>query len=198
MPLNVNDGREAFHTMAKWRWPQRIIDHEQLLRLRFLEKVPLFAGLSQKQLGKLLVKLFEKEYPLGETIFLQGDPGKALFIVLSGKILIARSGHAGEEQVATLEPGSYFGELALIDDQPRSATARAGETSVLLILYKSDFDDLIEGHRTIAIKVMANLLKALAGYVRAAQSRGGARSTVSGSIAATEKSPMPPVRIAGD
>ena len=162
--------------MAKWRWPKQIIDDKQLQRLRFLGSVPLFTGLSQKQLGKLLVKLFEKEYSVGETVFLQGDPGKALFIVLSGKILIMRSRNAAEEQVAALDRGSYFGELALIDDQPRSASARAGEPSVLLILYKSDFDDLIEGHRAIAIKVMANLLKALAGYVRVAQSRGGSRN----------------------
>jgi len=184
--------------MGKWHWLERIIDHEQSLRLRFLAKVPLFAGLSQKQLGKLLVKLFEKEYPPGETIFMQGEPGKALFIVLSGKILIVRGDQEAEEQLATLDPGSYFGELALIDDQPRSASARAGESSVLLILYKSDFDDLIEGHRTIAIKVMANLLKALARYVRGAQSRGATRNTVSASISATEKSGMPSVRIAGD
>jgi CRP-like cAMP-binding protein len=164
--------------MAKWRWLARIIDNKQLQRLRFLGNVPLFAGLSQKQLGKLLVKLFEKEYAVGETVFLQGDPGKALFIVLSGRILILRSRNAVEEQVASLDQGSYFGELALIDDQPRSASARAAEPSVLLILYKSDFDDLIEGHRVLAIKVMANLLKALAGYVRVSQSRGGSRNVV--------------------
>ena len=162
--------------MAKWHWLARIIDNKQLQRLRFLGNVPLFAGLSQKQLGKLLVKLFEKEYAVDETVFLQGDPGKALFIVLSGKILILRSRNAVEEQVASLDQGSYFGELALIDDQPRSASARAAEPSVLLILYKSDFDDLIEGHRVLAIKVMANLLKALAGYVRVSQSRGGSRN----------------------
>jgi len=164
--------------MAEWRWPRRMIDAEQSRRLRFLENVSLFAGLSQKQLGKLLVKLFEKKYALGEAVFMQGDPGKALFIVLSGKILIVRKGNSVEEQVAELGPGSYFGELALIDDQPRSASARAGETSVLLILYKSDFDDLIEGYKNIAIRVMANLLKALAGYVRAAQSRRDAARAV--------------------
>src|ERR1700756_4960460 len=111
MPLDVITEARLFTPMAQWRWPQRIIDHEQLQRLRFLENVPLFAGLSQKQLGKLLVKLFEKEYLVGETVFLQGDAGKALFIVLSGKILIVRSGNDGEEQVAALDRGSYFGEL---------------------------------------------------------------------------------------
>ena len=173
--------------MSKWRWIDRIVDHEQLLRLRLLQSVPLFAGLTQKQLGKLLVKLFEKEYPLGETIFMQEEPGKALFIVLSGRISIVRSVHGSQELLATLTPGGYFGELALIDDHPRSASARADEPSVLLILYKSDFDDLIEGHRTIAIKVMANLLNALAGYVRATQSRDASRRPVSESIPAGEK-----------
>ena len=182
--------------MMKWRWRERITDHEQLLRLELLANVPLFAGLTHRQLGKLLVKLFEKEYQPGETIFRQGEPGKALFIVLSGRILIVRTGQGAEEELATLSQGAYFGELALIDDQPRSGSARAAETSSLLILYKSDFDDLIEGHRAIAIKVMSNLLKALARYVRAGPSRGTSRSPViAGAAPATGK---PGNRMTGD
>jgi len=174
--------------MAKWRWRERITDHEQLARLELLARVPLFAGLSHRQLGKLLVKLFEKEYQPGEIIFKQGEPGKALFIVLSGKILIVRTSHGPEEEIAALGSGAYFGELALIDDQPRSGSARASEPSVLLILYKSDFDELIEGQRAIAIKVMANLLKALAGYVRTTQSRATPRNPlIGGPLAATAK-----------
>jgi CRP-like cAMP-binding protein len=158
--------------MTKWRWLERVRDQEQVARLRLLEKVPLFAGLSQRQLGKILVQLFEKEYAAGETIFTEGEPGKAVFIVLVGKIIIYRGAQA-EAPLATLSAGGYFGELALIDDQPRFASARADAPSVLLMLYKSDFDALIEGQRMIAIRVMANLLKALAGYVRSSQSRQG-------------------------
>ena len=55
--------------MARWNWRNRMIDKEQLRRLELLESVSLFDGLSQKQLGKLLVKLFEKEYAPGEVIF---------------------------------------------------------------------------------------------------------------------------------
>lgn len=175
--------------MAKLRWPEWTIDPEQLRRLHLLEKVPLFAGLSRRQLGKLLVKLFEKEYGAGETIFLEGEPGKALFIVLDGRVSICRAGHDGERQLATLAPGAYFGELALIDDLPRSATARADEHSALLILYKSHFDDLIEGHSTIAIRVMGNLLRTLAGYVRTAQVPGARHnaSTPPGSAGLSEQ-----------
>ena len=157
--------------MAKLNWREWATDSEQLRRLHLLEKVPLFAGLSRRQLGKLLVKLFEKEYEPGETVFLEGEPGKALFIVLEGRVSISRAEDGGDQQLATLNAGAYFGELALIDDLPRAATARADEHSALLILYKSHFDDLIEGHSTIAIRVMGNLLKALAGYVRAAHFR---------------------------
>jgi CRP-like cAMP-binding protein len=156
--------------MVRLNWRAWATDQEQRDRLHLLEKVPLFAGLSRRQLGKLLVKLFEKNYQPGETIFLEGEPAKALFIVLHGRVSILHTGKE-EEQVATLTPGAYFGELALIDDLPRSATARADEHSALLILYKSHFDELIEGHSTIAIRVMGNLLKALAGYVRAAHAR---------------------------
>jgi len=185
--------------MAKWRLLERLTDRGQLHRLHLIERVPLFAGLSRRQLGRLLVKLFEKEYGGGETIFSQGEPGKALFIVLAGRVSICRSHHETEEELATLSPGDYFGELALIDDQPRFAGARADERAVLLMLYKSDFDDLIEGHRTIAIRVMGNLLKTLAGYVRRAQSIGNSRSDkLTGAISAAGKRGKTSERNTGD
>lgn len=161
--------------MAKWRWLERLTDHEQLRRLQLLERVPVFAGLSRRQLGRLLIKLFEKEYGAGEIIFTQGDAGKALFVVLTGRVSIYHADNEVEEALATLGPGDYFGELALIDDHPRFASARSEEASTLMILYKSDFDHLIEGHSTIAITVMGNLLRSLAGYVRKAQFQGNSR-----------------------
>ena len=177
--------------MAKWRWLEQLTDHEQLLRVRLLESVPLFAGLSRRQLGKLLVKFFEKEYRPGETIFMEGEPGKALFIILAGTVSICRALGEGEEILVTLTAGGYFGELALIDDQPRFASARVTEASRLLILYRSDFEDLMEGQRTLAIQVMGNLLKTLAGYVRRAQSqRNGRKSTIVGQTVATDKPGM--------
>ena len=155
-----------------WKW---ITDREQLERLKLLGTVSLFAGLSRRQLGKLSVKLFEKHYGAGEAIFREGDPGNALFIVLEGKVAITHGADGVEKPLAALTPGAYFGELALIDDQPRFATARADEDSVLLILYKSHFDQLSEGNKALAIHVMANLLKAVAGYVRVVQARGAIR-----------------------
>jgi CRP-like cAMP-binding protein len=68
----------------------------------------------------------------------------------------------------TFGPGTAFGELALIDDLPRSATAQATVPTRLLILYRSHFEDLVAGDRAIALVVAKNLLRLLAGYVRAA------------------------------
>ena len=76
--------------MARWRWLEQVTDHEQVLRLKLLGTVPLFAGLSRRQLGKLLVKFFEREYLPGETIFLEGEPGKALFIIIAGQVSICQ------------------------------------------------------------------------------------------------------------
>src|ERR1051325_4833763 len=97
--------RYSGEAMAGWNWRKRIIDKEQLRRLELLAKVSLFDGLSQKQLGKLLVKLFEKECAPGEIIFHQGEPGKALFIVFAGSVLIVRTTYHGDEELATITPG---------------------------------------------------------------------------------------------
>lgn len=162
----------------KWRIPEPLLDQQQLDRLDLLAHVPIFAGLSRKQLGKILVKLYEKAYAAGETIFQEGDQGKALFIVLEGQVSIYRAAGGGEEILANLSEGAYFGELALIDDQPRFATARAEKPSVLLVLYKSEFDHLIDGHSRIAVRVMGNLLRTLAAYIRRAEPRPGGDSAL--------------------
>jgi CRP-like cAMP-binding protein len=165
--------------IAMWRWLDQVRDQEQLQRLELLARVPLFAGLSRRELGRLSIRFYEKAYAAGETIFVEGEPGKALFVVLKGRVTIWRANHAGQEMLASLDPGGYFGELALIDDEPRFATARAEEPAVLLVLYKTEFDHLIEGHSRLAIRVMSNLLRTVAVYVRRAESRQRGRAAVS-------------------
>ena len=164
--------------ITMWRWLEHVRDQELLGRLEVLERVPLFFGLNRRELARLSAKFYEKSYTAGGTIFVEGEPGKALFVVLKGRVSIWRAGHAGHETLATLDPGGYFGELALIDDEPRFATAAAEEPALLLVLYKTDFDHLIEGHSRIAIRIMGNLLKTVAAYVRQAESRRRAHGLV--------------------
>jgi CRP/FNR family transcriptional regulator, cyclic AMP receptor protein len=86
--------------------------------------------------------------------------------VVEGAVVITRATAQGSYILNTLGPGDAFGELALIDDFPRSATARVATPGRLLILYKSDFDALIDGNARIAVVVMRNLSRMLAIYAR--------------------------------
>ena len=153
------------------RWLGWIRDPEHAHRVAILAKTPVFAGLPKRLLGRLAAKLFEKAYAPGEVVFHEGDPGRGLFVVLDGKVDIVRTTAQGEQQLASFGPSTAFGELALIDDLPRSATARASMPTHLLILYRTHFETLVEGERRIALVVMHNLLRTLAGYVRVASAR---------------------------
>lgn len=148
------------------RWLGWAKDKEQVRRVALLSQAPVFAGLPRRFLSRIVAQLFEKGYDAGDVIFAEGEPAKGLFVVLEGSVSITRTGPRGEHTLVTLGPGASFGELALIDDLPRSATARILEPARLLILYRTNFEALVEGDRAIAMAVMRNLLRTLAAYVR--------------------------------
>jgi CRP/FNR family transcriptional regulator, cyclic AMP receptor protein len=148
------------------RWLTWAGDPERARRAPFLARSPLFAGLPRRLLARLATRFFEKAYRPGDIVFQEGDPGRALFVVVEGAVEITQSRPQGEYVLVTLGPGDAFGELALIDDYPRSATARVAALGRLLILYKSDFDALMEGNARIAVVVMRNLSRLLAIYAR--------------------------------
>jgi CRP-like cAMP-binding protein len=148
------------------RWLAWAADPEQLRRAPFLARSPLFAGLPRRLLARLATRFLEKAYRAGEIVFEEGDPGQALFVVVEGAVEITRATAQGAYVLNTLGPGDAFGELALIDDFPRSATARVATPGRLLILYKSDFDALMDGNPRIAVVVMRNLSRLLAIYAR--------------------------------
>jgi CRP-like cAMP-binding protein len=112
--------------------------------------------------------------------------------VLDGEIEVVRDTGQGPQRIVTFGPGTAFGELALIDDLPRSASALATMPSRLLILYRSHFEDLVAGDRAIALMVSRNLLRLLAGYVRAANTTR-AKSEAAAVPAAVADAPAAPV-----
>ena len=142
------------------------MDREQARRAPFLARSPLFAGLPRRLLGRLATRFLEKAYHPGEVVFQEGDPGRALFVVVEGAVEITQATAQGEHVLRTLGAGDAFGELALIDDFPRSASARVAAPARLLILYKTDFDALMDGDARIAVVVMRNLSRVLAMYAR--------------------------------
>jgi CRP-like cAMP-binding protein len=100
-----------------------------------LGSVPLFSSLSKSQLRTMATTAKERTYKDGDTIVKQGDKGIGFYLILSGQAKVERAG----KQVAALGPGQYFGEMALLDEQPRTADVRAGGVVRCLVLSPWEF-----------------------------------------------------------
>lgn len=137
--------------------------------LRTLSDVPLFTGMGKKLLRKLLIDLIEKKYTAGDIIFHEGESGKAVYVVLDGSVKIIKKSNSESKTLAVLGPGSHFGELSLIGQCSRFATAVAEKDSILLIMYKSYFDDLIRGNSAISSRILLNLAEILSKYIQREQ-----------------------------
>jgi len=141
------------------------LDTSRESHLLTLSDGPLFKGLDKKLLRKLLVDLIEKKYAAGNVIFNEGESGKAVYIVLQGSVKIIKRSNSDTKTLAILGPGSHFGELALIGHTSRFATAVAEQDSLLLIMYKSYFDDLIRSDSTASANILLNLVAIMSDYI---------------------------------
>ncbi len=125
-----------------------------------LKDVALFSTLAEGPLAELAAVLRQRSLAAGEVLFHQGDPGDDLFIVQAGKvsIYIPSADRPGTEQpIRIIEAGEALGEMALIDGQPRSLSARALEESTVLVLTGDDFRRILRQHPDVALTVMAGL-----------------------------------------
>lgn len=132
-----------------------------------LAKVPFFDGLTREALSLIAAAAREESHGLGTRIFQYGDPGDKLFVILEGKVRISREvAGMGEEALAVLGPGQVFGEMALLDESPRSADAVAHERCRLLVITKDAFDDLLFLHKALAYEVLWSCVRMLASRLR--------------------------------
>jgi CRP-like cAMP-binding protein len=137
----------------------------------FLASVPMFNGLQRDELLKFAELTRERTYPKGSVILFQGDPGDSLYVLRQGRAKVVLIGEDGREVIlGVLEPGAHFGELALIDDQPRSAHVIAMEDAQLLILRREDFRRRVEANPSVAWALLTELSRRLR---RADQKIGG-------------------------
>jgi CRP/FNR family transcriptional regulator, cyclic AMP receptor protein len=128
----------------------------------FLASVPLFRGLDRDELAKFGELVRERSYPKGSVILFQDDPGDSLFILRTGRVKVVLIGEDGREVIlGVLEPGAHFGELALIDDQPRSAHVIAMEDAQLLILRREDFRRRVDANPSVAWALLQELSRRL-------------------------------------
>jgi CRP-like cAMP-binding protein len=129
---------------------------------QFLATVPLFSGLTPDQLARFADVTREKSFPKGSIIVFEQDPGDSLFVVRSGRVKVVLLGEDGREVIlGILEVGEYFGELALIDEQPRSANVIAMEDSSLLVLRREDFRKRVEEAPSVAWALLIGLSRRL-------------------------------------
>ncbi len=133
-----------------------------------LAAIDLFQGLDPIQVQLLATIGREEQIKRNATVFEEGDAGDKFYVVLEGAIRISRMvAGMGEEALAVVRPGSYFGEMSLIDDAPRSATAIAHETSKLFVVGRRDFEDLLFADRGLAYDVLWNFVRTLCRRLRA-------------------------------
>jgi CRP/FNR family transcriptional regulator, cyclic AMP receptor protein len=129
----------------------------ELDRIQLLKTIPFFDQLSNRQLKGVSDIMFERTYDADETIFEEGQPGAALFLILNGKIAIEIFRDTSTTRLAVLERGAFFGEMALLDDSPRSANARALEPTRTLALYPNDLNELTNRDAQTACQIYRSL-----------------------------------------
>jgi CRP/FNR family cyclic AMP-dependent transcriptional regulator len=135
-----------------------------------LRNVSLFAEVPVGDLEELTAGLRRRRYARGQVIFTQGDPGANLCIVEEGRVRIVVSSDDGKElTLRVLGPGEFFGELALLDGEPRSADAVAQEPCQLLLLQRDDFLRFVESRPRVAIALLSALSRKLRFTTRQAQ-----------------------------
>jgi CRP/FNR family cyclic AMP-dependent transcriptional regulator len=141
--------------------------------VRMLRQVSLFEGLLPIHLKRIAALCQEVSFKLNDRVFTHGDASDGLYLILEGAVRISRSvSGIGEEALAVLKPGQYFGEMSIVDDDmPRSADAIAHESSRLLKLPKDDLRDLMFVDRELAYELLWRFVRTLSGRLRESNDR---------------------------
>ncbi len=122
-----------------------------------LKSIWLFSGCTGSELRRIRSSLDEVQVPEGKVLVEEGRIGLEFFLIVDGQALVSRNGR----KVATLGPGDYFGELALLDRRPRSASVTSETEMDLLVLSQRQFNGLLESVPTIARKMLAAMANRL-------------------------------------
>jgi CRP-like cAMP-binding protein len=126
-------------------------------RVALLREVGLFGGVDDAGLAAVAAKATEVAFEAGRTIVRQGEVGTGFFLVTAGQARVIRDGHV----LADLSPGQFFGELSLLDQQPRIAQVVAQEPTVCLALASWDFEAILASQPGIALAILRGVARRL-------------------------------------
>jgi CRP/FNR family cyclic AMP-dependent transcriptional regulator len=122
-------------------------------RVALLRKVPLFGACDERQLGFIASQVEEMDFATGHVLCREGESGEEFFVIVSGTAEVKR----GSRDVGQLGAGDFFGEIALIDRGPRTATVVATSAMRCLVLSQSQFRNVLRQNGAIAISVLEQL-----------------------------------------
>ncbi len=108
-----------------------------------------------------LIERFGRSVPAGQVLFREGDSGKEMFVIQSGRVRLMRTIRGQDKLLAELGPGEFFGEMSIINDKPRNATAIIDEDAQLLVLDPKTFEAMIKANTEIAVRMIKKLAKRL-------------------------------------
>ncbi|MDX1696835.1 MAG: cyclic nucleotide-binding domain-containing protein [Thiohalobacterales bacterium] len=130
--------------------------------ITFLLETPMFEKLEPSELMEIMHIVEIREYRAGDTVFREGDTGDAWFVLYRGAVDVLKQGATGERKINALEPKSCFGEIAILDGSPRSATIQTTEDSVVFRVPRDAFGELIDKGHLVAYKLLHEMAVLLA------------------------------------
>ncbi len=125
--------------------------------IQLLENIPVFKGLSRFDLNKITKMLHLRSYKEGEYIFRENEPGESMYIIKQGDVSITKNKNSQEILLASLTEGSFFGEVSLVDEDTRSASAIAKTDTELLGFFRADLMNLIDRNPRLACFILYQL-----------------------------------------
>ncbi len=139
--------------------------------ITFLLQAPMFENLTPVEIQQLLHIIQVRPVTTGEKVFEEGESGDAWYVLYRGELEVVKGSSGSDEVISVLSPPACFGEMAILDGSPRSATIRAAQESTVLCVPRAAFDQLLEDGNLVAYKLLHQMAIVLAQRERHATTR---------------------------
>ncbi len=139
--------------------------------ITFLLETPMFEMLDPTEINRLIHVIEVAEYAAGAVLFNEGDAGDAWYALYRGRVDVIKEVGPGQKEIYPLDSGACFGEIAILDGQPRSATIQALEDCVVLRISRQAFEELLNENNPVAYKLLRNIALMLAQRARSTTER---------------------------